>query len=158
VAAFNERQAAAVREKLPAGVPIDVHVGRTPEIIELADACASVSGSVSLELLYRAKPTVIVFRVNPLYKLLARRVLGVKYITLVNLLADEELFPELVTARDESDAIAGHLLGWLNDPAKRAALVGRLEALREWVAVPGACDRAAGFLLNSASGALKAAA
>ena len=73
---------------------------------------------------------------------LARHVVGVKYITLVNLLANEELFPELLTARDESDRIAGHLLGWLTDPSKRAALVGRLEALRAKVAVPGACERA----------------
>ena len=158
VAAFNERQADAVRALRPAGVPIDVHVGKTPEIIELADVCASVSGSVSLELLYRAKPTVIVFHVNRFYKWLARRVVGVKYITLVNLLANEELFPELLTARDESDRIAGHLLGWLNDPARRAALIGQLEALRSRVAVPGACDRAAEFLLGASAKALREAA
>lgn len=158
VAAFNERQATAVRALLPAGVPIDVHVGRTPEIIELCEACAAVSGSVSLELLYRAKPTVIVFHVNRFYKTIARHVVGVKYITLVNLLANEELFPELLTARDESDAIAGHLLGWLNDPAKRAELVRRLEELRARVAVPGACERAAEFLLGSGAVARRAAA
>lgn len=158
VAAFNERQAAEVRALLPAGVPIDVHVGRTPEIIELADACAAVSGSVSLELLFRAKPTVIVFHVNRFYKAIAKLVVGVKYITLVNLLANAELFPELLTSRDESDRISEHLLGWLNDPAKRAALVGRLEALRSRVAVPGACDRAAEFLLRGAAPERKAAA
>ena len=50
VAAFNERQAATVRAPRPRGrLPVEVHVGRTPEIIELADACISVSGSVSLE-------------------------------------------------------------------------------------------------------------
>ena len=64
VAAFNERQADAVRANCPPGVPIDVHVGRTPEIIELADACVAVSGSVSLEIMYRAKPAVIVYRVG----------------------------------------------------------------------------------------------
>ena len=64
VAAFNERQAATARAAMAAepGLPVEVHVGRTPEIIELADACISVSGSVSLELMYRAKPTVIVYR------------------------------------------------------------------------------------------------
>ena len=158
VAAFNEKLATAVRALVPANVPIDVHVGRTPEIIELADACAAVSGSVSLELLYRAKPTVIVFHVNRFYKSIARHVVGVKYITLVNLLADEELFPELLTCRDESESIAGHLLGWLNDPARRAALVGRLEALRARVAVPGACERAAEFLLRGNAGERRAAA
>src|SRR6185369_6219578 len=91
---------------------------------------------------------VIVFHVNRFYKSIARQMVGVKYITLVNLLAGEELFPELLTCRDESEGIAGHLLGWLNDPSKRTALVGRLEALRAKVAVPGACERAAEFLLR----------
>ena len=66
VAAFNERQAATARAAVVAsGLPAEVHVGRTPEIIELAEACISVSGSVSLELMYRAKPTVIVYRDQP---------------------------------------------------------------------------------------------
>src|SRR5207237_6832102 len=45
-------------------LPIEVHAGRTPEIIELAEACIAVSGSVSLELLYRRKPSVIVYRIR----------------------------------------------------------------------------------------------
>jgi lipid-A-disaccharide synthase len=53
-ACFNDKHRNIVlhrlnREQLPA----EVHVGKTPEIIELAEACVSVSGSVSLELLHR---------------------------------------------------------------------------------------------------------
>jgi lipid-A-disaccharide synthase len=81
----------------------------------------------------------------------------VPYITLVNLIAGEELFPELVTSRDESERLAGHLLNWLNDRAARGALVAKLEALRARAAVPGACERAARFLVGE-SGALRAAA
>ena len=40
-------------------LPIELHVGRTPEIIHLAHSCVAVSGSVGLELLYRDKPTVV---------------------------------------------------------------------------------------------------
>lgn len=152
VAAFNDRQAAAAREAA-AGfghLPLEVHVGRTPEIIAAAAACVAVSGSVSLELMYRAKPTAIVYKASPVALWIARRVMNVPYITLVNLLAGEELFPELVTARDDPDWIAGHVLGWLNDPGRRSALVDRIAALRDRVAVPGACDRAADFLLAAA--------
>ena len=46
---------------MPAGLPIEVCVGRTPELIHLADCCMAVSGSVSLELLYHTKPTVILY-------------------------------------------------------------------------------------------------
>ena len=91
VAAFNDHQAAAVRAILPAGVPIDVHVGRTPEVIELADACVAVSGSVGLELMYRAKPTVVVYGMKRLTMWLVQQLVKVKYMSLVNLLAGEEL-------------------------------------------------------------------
>jgi lipid-A-disaccharide synthase len=156
VAAFAEHHAAAIRPAAAAtGLPVEVHVGRTPEIIELADACVAVSGSVSLELMYRARPTVIVYRMGPLSLWLARRLVKLPFFTLVNLLAGEELFPEIATARDESDRIAGHVLGWLNDAARYGELTGRIAALRDRVAVPGACDRAAAFLL--AAGAARAA-
>jgi lipid-A-disaccharide synthase len=117
-------------------------------VIQTADACIAVSGSVSLELMYRAKPTVIVYRMRPLSLWLARRLVKLPYFTLVNLLAGQELFPEIATARDESEQIAGHVLHWLNDPAEHAKKVAALNALREQVAVPGACERAAGFLLS----------
>ncbi len=149
VASFNERQAITARAAVAAsGLPAEVHVGRTPEIIELAEACISVSGSVSLELMHRAKPTVIVYRISRLMRWLARRFVGLPYYTLVNLLAKEGLFPEFVTPDDESDGIAAHVIDWLNDPAARAAAAARIAALRDRVAVPGACDRAAEFLLR----------
>ena len=149
IAAFNERHASTTRAMAAAtGLPVEVHTGRTPEIIELADACISVSGSVSLELMYRAKPTVIVYRVSRLLHWLARRFVKLSSITLVNLLAKEELFPEFMTSDDESDRMASHVLGWLNDPAKREDVVGKISVLRDQVAVPGACERAAEFLLS----------
>jgi lipid-A-disaccharide synthase len=148
VAAFSDRHAKVCREMTAAsGLPVEVHAGRTPEVIELADACVAVSGSVSLELMYRAKPSVIVYRMSPVALWIARRLVKLPFITLVNLLAGEELFPEITTSRDESDRIAPHVAGWLTDPARRSAAVARLEALRDLVATPGACDRAAEFLI-----------
>jgi lipid-A-disaccharide synthase len=148
IAAFNERQAQAVRAKIPPSLPTEIHTGRTPEIIELAEASIAVSGSVSLELMYRAKPTVVVYRVGRLAEMILRHVIKAKYMSLVNLLLNEELLPEFATSRDQSDAIAGRVLGWLNQPATRDEVVRRLVALRAQAAVPGACDRAAEFLVG----------
>ncbi|MBY0513198.1 MAG: lipid-A-disaccharide synthase [Gemmataceae bacterium] len=147
VAGYNEPQAAAVREAVRvANLPVDVHVGRTPEIIELADACVAVSGSVGLEMMYRLKPAVIVYRLGRFTNWLVRRLVHVKYMSLVNLLAGEEVYPEFATPRDESVAIAGHVLRWLNDPAAAAATVEKLRQIKAAVAAPGACERAAAFL------------
>lgn len=151
VASFNATQAEAVRRMLPAGLPVEVHVGRTPEVIELADACLSVSGSVSLELMYRAKPTVVMFCVGKVEGWVLKQLINVKYMSLVNLLLNEPLYPEFPTWHDRSTEMAGEIVGWLNDPARRQAVVDQLIALRSRAAVPGACDRAAAYLTGQAA-------
>src|SRR5581483_5237867 len=91
IASYNDRQAELARELVAAGpVPADVFVGRTPELIEAAECCLACSGSVSLELLYHAKPAVIVYRVGWLTYSLFRPLINVRYITLVNLLASPQ--------------------------------------------------------------------
>jgi lipid-A-disaccharide synthase len=156
VAAFNDDQAAVCRNlAFMEGVPADVHVGRTPELIDLATCSVAVSGSVGLELLNKAKPTVVVYRVSRLMHRVALRLKTCPYISLVNLLAGEELYPECASASDESAAVARHIITWLTDPIGREQLETKLRALRARVAVPGACDRAADFLLAEIGGTPK---
>lgn len=160
IANLEEKQRQLVQNQLRRypELPISAHVGRTPEIIELAHACISVSGSVSLELLNRCKPTCIVYRLNPLYVQLAKWLVTCDYITLVNLLAGKELFPEYLSSRCEAEAIAGHVLRWLNDPPRYCRLTHDLEALRQQVAQPGACERAARYILRALRGKNRQAA
>ncbi|MGD9720277.1 MAG: lipid-A-disaccharide synthase [Pirellulales bacterium] len=168
VAAFKPHQAQLARRAVAeSGLPVEVFVRRTPELIHLAECCMAVSGSVSLELLYRAKPTVILYRISRLAYAVQERFRRVKYITLVNLLAggelfpadttpydpngpdaEQALFPEYLTWQDRSPQIARHVIQWLTDARERARLVGRLEVLREEVGHGGAATTAAEFILN----------
>ena len=145
---YPDQRDRVIRQLRGSLLPIEVHSGRTPEIIQLAHCCIAVSGSVSLELLYRGKPTVIVYRIRAVERLLARLLLKCRYITLVNLLADRELFPEFLSVRDEAEPVAACVLRWLNDPAAHAELCRQLAALRQQVALPGARARAAQFILE----------
>ena len=148
VAAFNDLQAAACRRAAAgSGVPVEVHVGRTPEVIEVADAAVAVSGSVGFELMYRLTPTVVVYQITPLFKKVAAQLKTCKYISLVNLLADAELFPEYYPTDSDPGPIAAAVVGWLRDPAARNAVRERLRQLRDVAAVPGACGRAADAVL-----------
>jgi len=169
VAAFKPHQAERARRDIAAaGLPIEVHVGKTPELIRLADCCMAVSGSVSLELLYHTKPTVILYWVNRLAYFVQGFFRKVKYITLVNLLTADELyprdltpfdpaqpgaekvlFPEYLTCEDKSAQIAAHVVEWLRDPAKRQARVAELAALRQRVAHGGASRRAAAYIVEA---------
>jgi len=149
VACLKEAHRDLVARRLEgSSLPVEICTGRTPEIIDLAHSCIAVSGSVGLELLYRGKPSAVVYNVNRTLKFLCGRYMHSPYISLVNLLAGKELFPEYLTCRDESAAIADHVLRWLNEPQDHANLCRELADLRRQVAVPGACDRAASFLLS----------
>ncbi|HEY7315892.1 MAG TPA: lipid-A-disaccharide synthase [Gemmataceae bacterium] len=130
------------------GLPIEIHVGRTPEIIHLAHSCLAVSGSVSLELLYRGKPSTVQYRHRWISIALAHILKRVPFITLVNLLANKELFPEYFGVGCPADSMAAHVLHWLNDRGVYESLCGELASLRERVATPGACERAADAVLT----------
>jgi len=126
---------------------IEVFAARTPELIRIADVAWAVSGSVSLELMVEALPTVILYKLNRFDLWIARPFIKAKYITLVNLLADEELMPEYLTERDVSDELSGWGRTWLDDPVARARATANLAALRHRVARPGASQRAAGRIV-----------
>jgi lipid-A-disaccharide synthase len=53
------------------------------------------------------------------------------------------------TLRDSSGAMADQIVRWLKHATEMAERVKRLRKVRDVVAVPGACDRAASFLLAS---------
>lgn len=168
IAAFKPHQAELARAAVAtAGLPVEVHLGRTPELIRLAHCCLAVSGSVSLELLAQAKPTVVLYRVSPLAFRVQSWFRKVKYITLVNLLstdelfpvdctpydpaqadADEILFPEYLAWEDKSPQLAKHLVEWLTDETAYRRRVEKLTTLRAKVAHGGASKRAAEYILK----------
>jgi lipid-A-disaccharide synthase len=130
---------------------VEIHVGRTPEILAVADAAVAVSGSVSLELMYYRVPSAIVYRISPfLQHVLRPMLLKSKYVTLVNLMADRMIYPEFVGSRDESAQIAQTVGDWLASPAKLAAMRVELGELVARFGKPGATDAAAAAIVRLA--------
>jgi lipid-A-disaccharide synthase len=174
VAAFNEKQATLARELLQReDLNIPVYVGKTPELIRAATCCLACSGSVSLELMWHEKPTVIHYKTSPWLYALGRYVMTVKYITLVNILADAHAFenvhepfhpqaananlvpfPEYPTCQDRSTDMAKHLCDWLNHENLLQQKISQLQELKHRYALPGASERAAEYVASYlASGA-----
>jgi lipid-A-disaccharide synthase len=93
IAAFKPQHAQLAQEFLTAsGVEAEIFVNRTPELIHLAEACIATSGSVSLELLYQRKPTVVVYQISRFAHWVQQFVVKVRYITLINLLVAKQIF------------------------------------------------------------------
>lgn len=156
VACLHDRHRELVHELIRgSGIYLDalqIHSARTAELIRLADVAWSVSGSVGLELMVEAVPTVVVYKIRPLELMIARPFIKSKYISLVNLLAGDEVMPEFLTDRDVSAEMAEWALRWLNDPEERERAAAALVELRGKVAVPGASKRAADRIIEHLQG------
>lgn len=150
VACFSAEHEELIRSmSRESSVPLELYLGSTPEVIHASTVCLSVSGSVSLELLAEAKPTVIVYKVSASARWAARKLMHCPYITLVNLLAEEELYPEFLTDKDPSQEVCEHLYRWLSNVEFYQTTVDKLIRLREQYAHSGASRRAAGFIVDT---------
>ncbi|MBL8848179.1 MAG: lipid-A-disaccharide synthase, partial [Planctomycetaceae bacterium] len=127
-------------------LPIDLRVGRTPEIIGASDCCLMVSGSVSLELLARGTPAVVIYRGTMLFYLLVHLFVTCEYNTLPNLIAGRGIMPEVSfvsQVRHHVRRMTDILDGWISDPETQTAARRVLLRLRGRVAQTGGVERAA---------------
>ena len=96
----HETECRRIVSELAPELPIHFFIGRTHEIIEVSDFCHMVSGSVSLEMLARRTPAVVLYRITRFEKLISKLILTCDYITLPNLIAQDEIIPEFVSYGD----------------------------------------------------------
>lgn len=128
----------------PDAGPVRVVRGDTAAVMAAADAGLAKSGTTTLEAALAGLPMVVAYRVHPVTARLARRMLRVHWLSLVNLVADRQVVPELW-----QDAVTGQGLAeavWplldARDPATLAQREG-LEAVRVRLGDPGAAERVA---------------
>jgi len=154
VACYNDSQRDRCRQIAQSqriDLPLAFHVGRTSEIIEAADCCLMVSGSVSLEMLARATPAAVLYHITRIATLAKRCFLNVDDISLPNLFAHKALMPEWVftgKAGRRVDEMAETLCGWLGDESRRLAAVEDLKRCRETFVRPGAGRQTADAVLK----------
>ena len=176
IACFNEAQYEMAQQQLTDHqVQADLFTGRTPELMQAATVCLACSGSVSMELLYHRKPTVIVYKVSRLAIIVQAFLLRTKFITLVNLIATRDIrrtswwpydpdgadveravMPEYMTAGDPSNRMAAHAVRWLTDEESRNSKISEMDELAVVIAKPGATRQAADFILQQLRGKLPA--
>jgi lipid-A-disaccharide synthase len=109
-----------------------------------ADAALCKSGTTTLEAAIAGTPSVIAYRVHPLSYLLARMLTTIRWIGLVNLVAERLVVPEFVQGDARPDRLAAALLPLLEagSPERERQLEG-LREVRRRLGEPGASARAA---------------
>ena len=107
-----------------------------------ADAALAKSGTTTLEAALADTPMVVAYKVHPLTYHLFQRLRTVHWVSLVNLVAEREVVPELLQDRAETPALVEALRPLL-DPRDPRTLRQRegLALVRARLGDPGATDR-----------------
>lgn len=99
----------------------------------VADLAMATSGTVAVELAVAGVPALIAYRVGPVTAMIGRAMLRIKYASLVNLVLDREVQPELLQEDCTAESFAAAAERLLTDPAARAAqIAGGQEAAVEF--------------------------
>lgn len=97
-----------------------------------ADVALAASGTVALELALAKLPSVIAYRLNPISGWLARRLIRVRFVNLVNLVLDRQAVPEFLQDDCRSDLLATALERLLDDENARSEQIdSMIKALKE---------------------------
>ena len=137
-----------------AGVEVRVVRENRYDLMGACSAVMAASGTVSLELAILNVPMVISYRVSPLTYFLGRRLIKVQYASLVNLVADREVVPELLQDEAVPEKIADATMRLIENQAERTRMLAGLAEVRERLGGPGASERSARLALNLARSAI----
>jgi len=113
-------------------------------VLRAADAALCKSGTTTLEAAVAGCPLVVAYRTSPWTYAIARRVVKIPHIGLVNVVAGREVAPEFVQDAFVPEQVASALEPLLDraDP-RRAAMLDALAEVRAKLGTPGAADRVA---------------
>ncbi len=81
-----------------------------------SQAALAASGTVSLELAMAGVPHLIAYKVSPLTGYIAKKLLKIRFVNLINLLANREIIPELLQENCTVDKVLDTLKALLAQP------------------------------------------
>jgi lipid-A-disaccharide synthase len=127
-----------IRQRLGAN-PLGIQLiqGETYDVMNSCDTLIIASGSATLEAGILGCPMVIVYKLNPLTHWLARLLIKIPLVGLVNIVAGEEVVPELIQHKVTAENISSEVLAILRTPEKEQAVRERLLKIRKSLGEPG---------------------
>ena len=122
--------------------------GKTYDLLSHAHAALVTSGTATLETALFNVPEVVCYRGNWISYQIAKRVISLKYISLVNLIMDAPIVTELIQGELNTKNLKTELEKLLNSEY-RAQFLKNYKTLREKLGNEGASERTASLILNS---------
>lgn len=127
----REKQVQALVEALDVKLAVTIVRGRSREVMASSDVVLLASGTATLEAMLLKKPMVVGYRLSRVSYALVSRLVKVPYVALPNLLAKEQLVPELLQDDASPESLGEAVLERLENEPERARLTAAFSQLHE---------------------------
>ncbi len=150
---FILAQASSIQDNLlvdllrPSPVEVRVFREQANEVMASSDLLLVASGTATLQAAVIGTPMILVYRVPWLTYWLAKLLVQVRWIGLVNLVAEREVVPELIQRQATAQRLSEAALHLLGDRRAYHEMQSALRTVRQALGDPGASRRAAEVVL-----------
>ena len=127
---------------------VEIQVGNLPEFLAQTDIAIASTGTVTMECAFFGVPAVTLYQTSWLNFEIAKRIVTVKWATMPNILAGEEVYPEFIQSAATPANIAGAALELLENEPRRQRIKSQLAMIVSSLGSPGATGRAARAILS----------
>lgn len=132
-----------------AGKNVELVFGKTYEVLKTAKAGLITSGTATLEAGLLKLPQVVCYKANKISYMIAKRLVKIKYISLVNLILDKPAVLELIQDDLNVENIRKELDALLNSESRKKQMAVDYAALYERLGGVGASERTATIVLKT---------
>ncbi len=133
------------------GSQLPVVFNQTYDLLNVAKAAIVASGTATLEAALFNIPQVVVYKGGAISIAIARLVVNIKFISLVNLIMDKKVVKELIQNDCNPKSIGDELELLLNDEGYRNKMLNAYDGLDKLMGEPGASAKAAGLIVKYAA-------
>lgn len=122
--------------------------GQTYDLLSFSAAALVTSGTATLETALIGTPQVVCYKGSQVSYQIAKRLIHVKYISLVNLIMDRVVVTELIQSDFNETRLAAELSALLTNAEKRQKMIDDYQKLRQLLGGEGASRIAASVIVN----------
>jgi len=148
VVAGAPSQDLSLYQKVAESSRLNIVFGKTYELLNHSTAGLITSGTATLEAALFNVPQVVCYKANQISYEIAKRLVDIKYISLVNLVLDTDAVLELIQSDLTVEKTSTELKMILQNPDYNLEMMNNYEALRRELGNPGASARSAKIMLK----------
>jgi lipid-A-disaccharide synthase len=130
------------------GANLEIQIGDLPAALAPTDIAVASTGTVTMECAFFGVPTVTLYKTSWMTYEIGRHIVTVKSLTMPNLMAGEEVYPEFIQGAATAENIAHAALELLQSESRRQKIQSQLAQIIASLGEPGATQRAADAILS----------